>query len=177
MIRDFKDQYSPDSKAANASSPAANHLNPSLKRKRSTGAFGEPYATKGIERSLRNAIVLLVLALGQVSLYKHPLPGPQSDHKGSHTNGAWGSCSSNPNASFGSDASEDGRLRNVDVLPGMAYFAYASDILGNHHGGCTVGHAHAFILAGLYMAQYARVLESWSWINSACKVVNILIKE
>ena len=52
---------------------------PSVKRKRSTSHFGEPYFPGGaIERSLRNAIVLLVLAIGKVCSYKGKvLPAPQ----------------------------------------------------------------------------------------------------
>ena len=58
----------------------------------------------------------------------------------------------------------------------MGYFAYATDILGNQQGGNTVAHAQAMILAALYLSQFARVLESWSWINNACRVVLVLIK-
>jgi hypothetical protein len=101
---------------------------------------------KVIEKSLSDAIVLLVLALGKVASYTNKLPSPE------------------PNR------------RNIDILPGMAYFGYATDILGNHIAGNTVAHAHANILAALYVAQYARVLESWSWINCACRICLVLIK-
>jgi hypothetical protein len=180
MCREFKEQYSPDTRAANIASPADYHLNPGLKRKRSGSAIGEVKTPRGaIEHSLRNAIVLLVLALGKVCSYKEkkPLPSPQSD-KGVPTSGAWGSFapSSHPNSSFNSDTSDDSRPRNIDIMPGMAYYSYATDILGNHHGGLTVAHAQAFILAALYINQYARVLESWSWVNSACRVTIVLLK-
>lgn len=177
MIRGFKDQYSPDARATTASSPAASQWNPSVKRKRTSSASGEPYSPRGsIEHSLRNTIVLLVLALGQVCCYKHPLPSPQSDG-GQPTSGAWGSIGLNPNSSFISESSEDNRMRNIDILPGMAYFAYATDMLGNQQGGTTVDHAQANLLASLYIGQFARVLESWSWIHSACRVTAILIKQ
>jgi hypothetical protein len=178
MIKEFSEQYSPDVKANHSGSPAvnamANHqLSQGLKRKRSTSAYGEPYSAKGaIERSLRNALVLLVLALGKVCAHHAPLASPQSD-KTSHTNGGWGV---HANGSFNSDTSDDNRPRNVDILPGMGYFAYATDILGNQQGGNTVAHAQAMILAALYLSQFARVLESWSWINNACRVVLVLIK-
>jgi hypothetical protein len=61
-------------------------------------------------------------------------------------------------------------------MPGMAYFSYATDILGNQQGGSTVAHAQAMLLAALYLGQFARVLESWSWINNACRICSILIK-
>ncbi|KAF2625006.1 hypothetical protein BU25DRAFT_373295 [Macroventuria anomochaeta] len=164
MINEFSEQYSPDINTKHAGSPAANalanhQLSQSLKRKRSGSAYA-------IERSLRNALVLLALALGKVCAHHDPLPSPQSDRM-SHTNGGWGV---HANGSF------NNRPRNFDVLPGMGYFAYATDILGNQQGGNTVAHAQAMILAALYLSQFARVLESWSWINNACRVVLVLIK-
>jgi hypothetical protein len=155
---------------------AANQLYHGTKRKRSSSTFGETYSHRGaIERSLPNAIVLLVLALGKVYSYKHPLPAPRSDR-----HGTWGtlreSSHSLPNGSFDSDTLDATLPRNVDILPGMAYFSYATDILGNHHGGNTVAHAQTMILASFYLNQFARVLESWSWISSACRITMILIK-
>jgi hypothetical protein len=175
MCREFKEQYSPDFKGPNVASPAEYALNPGLKRKRSGSTYGDTKTPRGaIEHSLRNAIVLLVLALGKVCSYKEkvPLPSPQSD-KGIPPSGAWGS---HPNGSFNSETSDDTRPRNIDIMPGMAYYSYATDILGNHHGGLTVAHAQAFILAALYINQFARVLESWSWVNSACRVTIVLLK-
>ncbi|KAL1643416.1 hypothetical protein SLS61_009251 [Didymella pomorum] len=175
MVKEFSEQYSPDFNGKHAGSPAASSLgiHQGLKRKRSGSAYGEPWSSKGaIERSLRNALVLLVLALGKVCAHHDPLPSPQSDRM-SHSNGGWGL---HANGSFNSDTSEDNRPRNVDILPGMGYFAYATDILGNQQGGNTVAHAQAMILAALYLSQFARVLESWSWINNACRVVLVLIK-
>lgn len=181
MIKKFSEQYSPDITAKYTKftkSPAPNalrdqQLSKSLKRKRSASAYGESYSTKGaIERSLRNALVLLVLALGKVCAHHNPLPSPQSDRI-SRTNGSWGV---HANGSFNSYTSDDNRPRNVDLLPGMGYFAYATDIVGNQQGGNTVAHAQAMILAALYLSQFARVLESWSWINNACRVVLVLIK-
>ncbi|KAF2834864.1 hypothetical protein M501DRAFT_501280 [Patellaria atrata CBS 101060] len=67
--------------------------------------------------------------------------------------------------------------RNMDVIPGLAYYAQAAAILGELHGGNDISHAHGFLLAGLYMGQFARVMESWSWINAACRVCNILVEK
>jgi hypothetical protein len=178
MVRDFKERYSPNIKGMNVQSPAFHPPIQSLKRKRSRSAFGEHYSPRGaIERSLRNAIILLVLALGKVCSYKENLPVPQSD-KCPDPNGAWGSFnhSSKTKGSFNSDSSGGGRPRNIDIMPGMAYYAYATDILGNQQGGNTVTQAQAMILASLYINQFARVLESWSWIDSACRIVMILLK-
>ena len=119
MIKEFSEQYSPDVKVNHSGSPAVNAM---------ASAYGEPYSAKGtIERSLRNALVLLVLALGKVCAHHAPLSSPQSD-KTSDTNGGWGV---HANDSFNCDTSDDNRTRNVDILPGMDHFAYASDILGN----------------------------------------------
>ena len=71
---------------------------------------------------------------------------------------------------------EPERPRNINLMPGMAYFSYATDILGNQQGGNTVAHAQCMLLAALYLGQFARVLESWSWINNACRICLILIK-
>ncbi|EAT89798.2 hypothetical protein SNOG_03067 [Parastagonospora nodorum SN15] len=170
MFREFKEQYSPDFKGPNIASPATHQVSLGMKRKRSSSAIHEQYPKAAIERSLRNAIVLLVLALGKVCSYKtkdKPLPSPESDK--THTKNAWG------DGSFHSDT-DDPRPRNIDLMPGMAYYSYATDILGNHHGGLTIAHAQAFILAALYISQFARVLESWSWINSACRITIVLLK-
>lgn len=176
MVDEFSDMYGPESKR--------NHIHTGVKRKRSTSAFDaySPAADKPpgetIERSLRNAIVLLVLALGKVCEYKNPLPAPHPDKSMTDTS-VWGPTRESPrsaNNSFNSDYSNGSRPRNVDILPGMAYFSYATDILGNQQGGNTVGHAQAMLLAALYLGQFARVLESWSWINNACRICLVLIK-
>lgn len=185
MIKDFSEVYSPDARTGNAMSPGTalpNRLK-GIKRKRSSSAFGDGYFSLGdlckgsIERSLRNAIVLLVLALGKVCQHKDALPSPQGD-RNPMANGAWGYTRDSPHSSSHSFSSEDpdNRPRNIDILPGMAYFSYATDILGNQQGGNTVAHAQANLLAALYLGQFARVLESWSWINNACRICLVLIK-
>ncbi|KAI9779776.1 MAG: hypothetical protein M1816_003340 [Peltula sp. TS41687] len=67
-------------------------------------------------------------------------------------------------------------LTNVDVIPGLAYYAYAAEILGTLHGGNELAHIQAGILAGLYMGQLGRDLESWKWINSACIACQVLLR-
>ena len=75
----------------------------------------------------------------------------------------------------GEDASAG--LRNVDVIPGLAYYAYATDILGNCHGGNDLSHVQANLLAALYAGQLARAFESWAWIHSACRACRYLVRE
>ncbi|KAL5407815.1 hypothetical protein PMIN04_011602 [Paraphaeosphaeria minitans] len=167
IIQEFQEVYSPDR----------------IERKRSSTLHGDAYgvaeesARGSIERSLRNAIILLVLALGKVCLHTAKLPHPQSDRQPA-ANGTWGYHRDSPRSatdSFSSDAS-DTRARNINILPGMAYFSYASDILGNQSGGNTIAHAQAMLLAALYLGQYGRVLESWSWTNNACRICLVLIR-
>ncbi|KAF2687795.1 hypothetical protein K458DRAFT_170339 [Lentithecium fluviatile CBS 122367] len=185
MVADFGAVYSPEAQKSRTRSPAGvpERLNPGIKRKRSGSVLGDSYGladdlSKGtIERSLRNAIVLLVLALGKVCQHTESLPAPHADRNPT-SYGNWGYTRDSPhsaNHSFSSDDS-DSRPRNIDVLPGMAYFSYATDILGNQQGGNTVAHAQAMLLAALYLSQFARVLESWSWINNACRVCLVLVK-
>ena len=66
--------------------------------------------------------------------------------------------------------------KNADVIPGLAYYAYATDIMGNLHGGNDLTHIQANLLAGLYAGQLARVFESWTWINSACRACQVLVR-
>ncbi|KAF2634067.1 hypothetical protein P280DRAFT_37287 [Massarina eburnea CBS 473.64] len=179
MIETFSKTYGPDART-NTMSPAAipEHLHPSLKRKRSSSGMdghgsGDEYPKVAHERSLRNAIIFLVLALGKVCEHKGHLPSPQAD-RSPVSNPAFDSPYST-HSSFRSEDT-DHRLRNIDVLPGVAYFTYASDIIGNQTGGNTVAHAQALILGALYLAQFGRVLESWSWISNACRVALVLIK-
>ncbi len=178
MFKDFSDQYSPDAKPLNAHSPAPHH---GIKRKRSgSNLDGLPAGRGEIERSLHNAIVLLVLALGKVCSHTDPLPAPQNDrHPYVHSEWGYIRNSPHPNGSFNSvnsETSDEDRPKNIDLLPGMAYYAYATDILGNQQGGNTVTHAQAMLLAALFLSQYARVLESWNWINNACRIALVLIK-
>ncbi|KAH5617756.1 hypothetical protein HBI23_250440 [Parastagonospora nodorum] len=179
MFREFKDRYSPDAKGPDVAPRTVHQVTLGMKRKRRSSVCGERYQPEGaIEYSLRNATVLLVLALGAACYCKKRdtlLPSPESD-KGPHTKNAWG-LSPDSNGSFDSDTTNDPRPKNIDLMPGMAYYSYATDILGSHHGGLAIENAQACILAALYISQFARVLESWSWISSACKITAILIKD
>ncbi|KAF2730089.1 hypothetical protein EJ04DRAFT_445911 [Polyplosphaeria fusca] len=188
MVHDFSEIYSPKPPGTFSPGSAVPPHVAGVKRKRSASAFADPYSpgrpvregagSDTIERSLRNCIVLLVLALGKVCEYDKPLPAPQSDRNTMTNNyGVTDSSPRSANTSFSGDDGNDTRPRNMDCMPGMAYFCYATDILGNQQGGNTVGHAQAMLLAALYLGQFARVLESWSWINNACRVCLILIKE
>ncbi|KXT04056.1 hypothetical protein AC578_4909 [Pseudocercospora eumusae] len=65
--------------------------------------------------------------------------------------------------------------RNLDVVPGIAYYAKAAEILGDQGDGNGLVHAQMFLLAGLYKGQLARVKESMSWITMAGRACCILL--
>ena len=67
--------------------------------------------------------------------------------------------------------------RNVDVIPGLAYYAKATDILGNLFGLNDLTQVQAHLLAGLFAGQLARTFESWSWIHSACIACRFIVRE
>ncbi|KAM3420640.1 hypothetical protein BST61_g3896 [Cercospora zeina] len=75
------------------------------------------------------------------------------------------------------DGSAGPRLaqRNLDVIPGLSYYARAAEILGGQSDGNELIHAQMFLLAGLYKGQLARVKESMSWITMAGRVILILL--
>ncbi|KAI4164845.1 MAG: hypothetical protein LQ342_001478 [Letrouitia transgressa] len=74
-------------------------------------------------------------------------------------------------------ADDTSNLRNVDVIPGLAYYAKATDILGNLHGLNDLDQVQSHLLAGLFAGQLARTFESWSWIHSACITCRFLVRE
>jgi hypothetical protein len=105
-----------------------------------------------IEHSITNAIILLVLALGNICLHKAPLLGPIAS-RANHPRG-----------------------KDIDVIPGLAYYAVAANILGESAGGGEISHIQANLLAGLYMGQLARIIQSHFYISNACKSCQILIE-
>lgn len=128
MVKNFSTMYGPEAKEAKRNQFGGS----GLKRKRE-GAIPNGEI---IDRSLHNAIVLLVLALGKACLWTEPLPAPHADRTPAEST-LWGfqrSSSRNTNGSSSSDYEGDFRPRNIDILPGMAYFSYATDILGYQQG-------------------------------------------
>lgn len=146
---------------------------------------------KAIHRTIDNALVLLIFALGRICEHKGPLPAPKPQHE---TNAAGHSYSpansaSSPNQPalytppsgvgtpklehspnpHGDLQIEQGEYsENIDLIPGIAYYAHAVSIIGEVFGANSLQHVQARLLAGLYTAQLVRVYDSWKWINSAC---------
>ena len=59
------------------------------------------------------------------------------------------------------------QVRNLDVIPGLAYYAQATDILGNLTGSTSLEYVQCCLLAGLYSGQLANSIESVGWIQNA----------
>lgn len=66
-------------------------------------------------------------------------------------------------------------VRNLDVIPGIAYYAKAAEILGDQGDGNDLVHAQMFLLAGIYKGQLARVKESMSWFTMAGRAIRMLL--
>lgn len=176
------------------------------KRKRSPGAdmpdtpqlqhrVGRP------TRTINNAVVLTILALGKICLHRDYVPDvihdderPRNGYPGSpHASSPEAYTPSAPYTStmmspktaerpgFSRRPSFQGvkagsqLRRNYDVIPGLEYFAIATDIIGNQMGGNTLNHVYASIFAGLYQGQLGRVIESHAYIAHGCTVLmNVL---
>lgn len=149
-----------------------------------------------IEHSVANAIVLLVIALGRVCAYRQPLPGPASTSamhtstphsmhwtmsdlpfpKSAPTSPFSNQLHLNGNNTMAVSSPSNPQGKNMDVIPGLSYYAVAADILGELPGGVDVSHIQANLLAGLYMGQQARILPSHYYISVACRACQILIE-
>ncbi|KAK0614037.1 hypothetical protein B0T14DRAFT_570023 [Immersiella caudata] len=227
MVRLFLDGIVQSKKAAKNSGPAvATFVAPTVvgtqqaetgsKRKRSErspapegqevpAAISMKQVRPTFQRSINNALVLLVLALGKICLHKttkipdvvpvsEPAQGSPVVHNGHPASPVQGSQGSPPSYASNSHSSglpspKDGAersgssrrpsfqgggmkqgtslKRNMDVIPGLDYFAYATDILGGQLAGTSIRHIHAYILAGLYHGQLGRVMESYAYIKEA----------
>jgi hypothetical protein len=133
------------------------------------------------------------MALGKICEYKGPLPGPvkQNDiyHSSQKDPNLMAKPSPTPSSiSLPSPLSDLSRRSSnysqefspgydVDIVPGLAYFARAAEILGTLIGGQDLMHVQAFLLASLYASQMACVLEAWTWIQNACRACHFLIRE
>ncbi|KAK2045344.1 hypothetical protein LZ31DRAFT_246940 [Colletotrichum somersetense] len=163
-------------------------------------------------RTIENALVLVILALGKICQHESKIPDlprdiPEHNHNSPATRNGYpsspGTQASPPSYSAhsqssglpspkeqanglpsrrqsmqGSGALKTGHSlrRNYDIIPGLEYFAYASDIMGNHMAGWTIKHAQTFIFAGLYYGQLGRVLESDAMFFNAARALNMIMR-
>lgn len=111
------------------------------------------------KRTLLNAIVYLVLALGQICDLREPVTDPARSQICTHVE----------------------RLGGIEAqalikLPGGAYYLQACAILGDFSDSNELAHAQACILASLYKGQLGRTEESWSWIHIAARICLYRVK-
>lgn len=67
--------------------------------------------------------------------------------------------------------------KNYEMIPGLEYFAYASDILGNHAGAYNnMKDVYASIFASLYYGQLNRPLESFAFIHRASHKLQVIMR-
>jgi hypothetical protein len=146
-------------------------------------------------RLLRHALVYLIFALGEICMCRGPLPtdSPRTERSGtpSSSPGHVQEAESPPLVFDNADAvslassqtpSVDGEQRGNDDLvtrkvPGLIYYAKATEILGGQVDGNSLVHAHIFLLAGLFKGQLARPKESMSWYAMAGRVLQQLLSE
>lgn len=164
--------------------------------------FGQQLGHGWRQRTISEAIVLLILALGKVCEHQNKIPDVVPDNDGStinspanhvsppimHQSPQMPSHSTLPSpimqdrayhhrsSSDTPSARYPPGTRNIDVIPGLAYFAAATDILGNHTGGTGLPYVHACLLAGLYHSQLGRVLQSHACVAQAGYALAIMLK-
>jgi hypothetical protein len=67
--------------------------------------------------------------------------------------------------------------KNYDVIPGLEYFAFAADILGNYTGAYNnIKNVYANIFASLYQGQLARPMESFAYIHKANHKLMVILR-
>ena len=70
-----------------------------------------------------------------------------------------------------------GLKKNYDVIPGLEYFALATDILGNQLGAYNnMKNVYANIFASLYYGQLERPMQSYAHINSASNKLLVILR-
>lgn len=158
------------------------------------------------QRSIFTAILFFVLALGKICEHKEKIPDVVPDHESTTSspavrNGYTSPLQASPVVSphssefpspqdvssraSGRRLSGDGTtmvnristsLRNLDVIPGLAYACVATDILGNELGENSLHHVHANVLASLYFGQLGRPVRSHSFISNASRTLQIILR-
>jgi hypothetical protein len=217
--------HKPSKGAFAVGTPAANTAmeTTGLKRKRSPAPEGfEAPSTPGAgrsgrpERSIHNALILTILALGKICQHKErvydavhqvdPMPhgspsarngvppsptqgSPPSLSAQSYPSGGLAASPKEPERGFqsrrssthggstGTSRSGYGLKKNYEAIPGLEYFAFATDILGNHTGAYkNMKNVYALIFAGLYHGQLARPMESFAFIHQANHKLQVIMR-
>jgi hypothetical protein len=102
--------------------------------------------------------------------YSSGLPSPKEQDRKMHRRRS---------SIHGADAfrSDSSPKKNCEVIPGLEYFAYATDILGNHTGAYNnMKNVYANIFAGLYHGQLGRPMESFAFIHRASLKLQVIMR-
>ncbi|KAK5080490.1 hypothetical protein LTR05_008601 [Lithohypha guttulata] len=141
-------------------------------------------STRQMQHSISNAMILLVIALGKVCDHDKPSLEPLGNSATSQR-----ARTPQPYLGYGDlppprpvltsaqigETSSGAVLSDSYVIPGLAYFAKAADILNDLRGAMDVPYIQANLLAGLYMDQLTRVTLSHWYIANACRACQILV--
>jgi len=103
------------------------------------------------ERLPSDAMVFLILALGEICAHTNPLPATELDWEG-------------------------GKF-DLSAIPGLEYYGRAVEIIRSGLEGYELLYAQTFLLAGLYTAQLLRAKESMNWFTRAGRILRSLIEE
>ncbi|KAK8050625.1 hypothetical protein PG994_012355 [Apiospora phragmitis] len=138
-------------------------------------------------RSIHSALVLSVLALGKICLHKG-IPGVTARRTAASSSSIirasiperkradpWQSPLFPPGGTSMPKGAHTLK-RNLDVIPGLEYFALATDIVGSHIGGANLKHVYTWIFLGLYHGQLGRVMESWAYIALAGRTLLVCLR-
>ncbi|KAJ5117115.1 hypothetical protein N7526_011224 [Penicillium atrosanguineum] len=72
---------------------------------------------------------------------------------------------------------EFGHVKNLQVIPGLSLYGYATTVLGLLQGGVELEHVQAGLLAGLYAGQLAHPFQSHGWICQAARACQVLVRQ
>lgn len=78
---------------------------------------------------------------------------------------------------FTSSRDEFGHVKNLQVIPGLSLYGFATGILGHLQGGVDLEHVQAGLLAGLYAGQLAHPFQSHGWICQAARACQVLVRQ
>ncbi|GKZ51931.1 hypothetical protein AbraIFM66951_008316, partial [Aspergillus brasiliensis] len=163
------------------------------------------FSGRHVDKSLENAIILSILALGSICEVQVAIPGLTTDTPADLQNkrtsepsirgtlisedtglvfqlregynysssAAVKDQNNDPDRSMSRDYHH---FESVDVMPGLAYYIYAAQILGSFQGANGLHYVQAALLAGLYVGQLALPFQSHGWINQAARACQVLVR-
>jgi hypothetical protein len=121
----------------------------------------------GPKRTIRNAVILAALGLGELLL----------SHEGlwSWRKTSWRKQTTREPL-FRVIQVGDDSTRNIDVVRGLKYVSIAMDILHAQKGAETLEHFYANLLVALYFIELCRPLQGYEYINDAAGILERMIR-